>query len=54
MITKIFEVILFIILSVMIFILGKDNGLLAFWTWVVAIILTMASFYEGTDNGKEK
>lgn len=54
MITKIFEIILFIILSVMIFILGKDNGLLAFWTWVVAIILTMASFYEGTDNGKEK
>ena len=53
MTTKILEVIFFIILSVMIFVLGKDNGLLAFWAWVVAIILAVVSFHEGTNNGKE-
>lgn len=50
MATKILSVILFIILSVMIlFILGKDNDLLAFWTWVIALALSISSFYEGAN-----
>lgn len=47
MATKILSVVLFIILTIMIVILGKDNGVLAFWTWVVAIISGIVSFHEG-------